>query len=488
MKERLFNKDRCLQRNRVAALRYGIDTAHVNFLNGAGEGAPVEFRPYGGKMPATDDEALAMINALLPDGADPLQLSDVYVHYVEAANNSFIADRYAFISRNTLRNLARDGAVGIAFMNSHRTGGLSTDAEFPFGKTFAGQYQEGRDAEGKPVQRTLLGFYMLRGLRPNGAAGPSTDDLDRTIRGGTLFDVSVGLYGGTRVCDVCGGDVNDYDECPHLPGTLYAMDEDDIAAQKARGVPDGKASYTIEDASGGEVSGVFDGAVRGAGFRKAVALKSKLQGANLKLAREVYGGLSPKEGDAVGTEEEGLFERVAEFLTSRFPGVFGAGKPKLAESVAGEPAEAPQTDGQEDAGMSDRTDSVDVEQLRKDSEELARLKQQQREGAAQQFATDAVAKHKTLLPFGATGLATFFSQLSDDDERAPLASGSRVAQLQELFNALPAHSLTTEAAATIPEDGTVLDNDADPDKRLVKEGVDSIKAYAERVNAAGPTK
>lgn len=480
-----FNKEKCDQRRRQAALRYGIDSAPVKFLSGASDGAPVEYRNYGGKLPETDAEALAMINAMLPEGADALTLADVYIHYVEAANNSFIAHRYAFISRDSLRNIARDGAAGAAFMNSHRTGGLSTDAEFPFGKTFAGQYQEGRDAEGSAVQRTMLGVYMLRGIKPNGDSAPSTDDLDRKIRGGTLFDVSVGLYGGARICDVCDGDVSDYDACPHLPGTYYAMDEDEIAAQKSRGVPDGKASYTIKGASLGEVSGVFDGAVRGAGFRKAVSLANSLSSSDLRLAREVYGGLNLKEEpDGQGS----LLERVSEAVADGFRRAFG-GKPPTPPPAL-EAGGLPGGDAAEDDNdMSDKTNNEEVERLRKDSEELAKMKAKERQAGAEKFATEQVTKHKRLLPFGKDKLQTIYLRLADGDQSLAAGEESGVKLLMDMFSALPGHNLTTElAAGQLPDGATVLDNESDPDKALVKQGQTSIRAFAERANNAGASR
>lgn len=476
-----FNKERCEKRNRQAALRFGIDTAHVNFLSGPTEAAPVEFRNYGGSFPASDTEALAMINAMLPEGADALTLDDVYIHYVEAANNNFIEDRYGFLSRSTLRNVARDGAAGCAFMNSHRTGGLSTDAEFPFGKTFAGQYQEGRDAQGQPVRRTLLGFYMQRNLSPNGAGGPSTDDLDRQIRGGTLFDVSVGLYGGARVCDVCGGDVTDADECPHLPGTYYAMDEEDIERQKARGVPDGKASYTMEDARLGEVSGVFDGAVRGAGFRKAVALRSKLGGEDLRLAREVYGGLKVKDEL---DRAESLLERLSESIVDGLRRAFGGKQPPTMPALEDGEANAPA--GAEGAEMSEQTrrDDAEVERLRKDSEELQRLKREARGHDAEAFAKlYTTGKDAAFTPDAFNALKAEYLQRAEDDERSPLASGSRVENLKQMFAALPAHNLTTELAASeLPPGAAVLNNDSDPLKASVEKAAANARAWAASAN------
>ena len=193
--------------------------------------------------------------------------------------------------------------------------------------------------------------------------------------------------------------------------------------------------------------------------------------------------MAKEEGEA--PVEDGVLERVAEFLTRRFPKVFGTREP----NTAGAPdpiVEPPAPDRQEEAAMADQKNDDEVEKLRRDSEELAALKKRQREAAAKQFAADAVSKYKNLLPFGAEGLAGFYSRLADDDAERPLASGSRVEQLQSLFKALPAHNLTSEVAASeLPPGAVALDNDADPDKALVKQGVESAKSYADKANAAG---
>jgi hypothetical protein len=480
-----FDKERCEKRNRQAALRFGIETAHINFLNAANENAPIEFRNYGGTLPETVDEALKLINSLLPENAEPLAATDVYIHYVEAANNDLIRDRFCFLSRNTLRLVARDAAAGAAFMNTHRTGGMSTDAEFPFGKTFAGLYQEGRDAQGNLVQRAHLGLYMLRNIKPNGDNGPSTDDLDKKIRGGTLFDVSVGLKEGTRICDVCEKDLTESD-CPHVPGTHYAMDDAEIAAQLALGVPEGRATYTYENGRLSEISGVFDGAVRGAGFRKAMSLATKLKGENLKQARDVYSGLLSKKDEELMNET--ILERVAEFLTERFPSVFGdkstSTNPPAPE--AGTKPDATPVRTEENSEMS--TNNFDVEKLRRDSEELAALKTQQRKQASKDFATEQVAKNRTLLPFGHDKLQSLHEQLSIDDSLNPLSQGSRVEELKALFAAIPGHNLTSErAAGKLPEGSTVLNNDPpNAEETEIKRSEDSARKFAEQRNATGP--
>jgi hypothetical protein len=232
-----------------------------------------------GKLPSSESEALTIINSLRAEGAEPLTEADVYIHYLEAANDNFVSDRFCFLGESTLKNIAQGAAEGFAFLNSHNSGNYYRSADLPLGRTFCGRYEtlpaEGEDAS--PTRRAVVGIYMIRGVLPNGASGPGTDDMHRMIDARTVFDCSVGLYEGRAVCDVCGHGVWDYDEeyrflCPHLPGSTHRMTEEEIASQLGRGVTDGRASYTIEDGHANEVSAVYDGAVPGAGFVKAAAL------------------------------------------------------------------------------------------------------------------------------------------------------------------------------------------------------------------------
>ncbi len=232
-----------------------------------------------GKLPSSESEALTIINGLRADGAEPLTEADVYIHYLEAANDNFVSDRFCFLGESTLKNIAKGAETGFAFINSHNTGTYVRSPDLPLGRTFCGRYEtlpaEGED--GSPTRRAVVGIYMIRGVLPNGANGPGTDDMHRMIDARTVFDCSVGLFEGKAVCDVCGHGVWDYDEeyrflCPHLPGTTHRMTEDEIAAQLGRGVTEGRASYTIEDGHANEVSAVYDGAVPGAGFVKAASL------------------------------------------------------------------------------------------------------------------------------------------------------------------------------------------------------------------------
>lgn len=267
-----FNHDKCAQRNRVAGGRFGIDTAPLEFKTQTELNKDFLALKQVGKLPETPQDALKAINASLPEGATELQPEDVYIHFLEAANSNFIDDRFAFLHESTLRNIAKDAKKGIAFMNSHRTGGMSSPTELPFGQTFAGMYEQGLDGKGNPMQRTTVAVFMRRGIQPNGANGPSTDDLHVMVESGSLKDVSVGLRGGEVVCDVCGHEYGDYEKCQHYAGTTEGMTADEIDSQKQRSADNkkGVATYSWVNASFGEISAVYDGAIRGAGVQKVM--------------------------------------------------------------------------------------------------------------------------------------------------------------------------------------------------------------------------
>lgn len=287
---------RCAVRNKKAARR-GFNSAPVRLSVKAPE--PIDTSDAAvaeglrlvssrGTLPGTKAGAIERINQMLGADAEPLTLDQVWLVYLEAGNSNFIDKYQMHLADSTLRNIARRASKSIAFMNSHRTGGMSTPAEQPYGRTFAGRWEKAVTAEGRSFSRTLVGVYMLRGELPNGDGGPSTDALYRGIKGGTLFDVSLGIQGGDEICDICGNALEGYDEqgnmlCSHVPGTHRNMTKEQIADQLASGVPKGVASFTLEDATAGEVSSVYDGAVPGAGFRKALSLSKSRQLSNSDL-------------------------------------------------------------------------------------------------------------------------------------------------------------------------------------------------------------
>lgn len=312
-----LDSEKCAKRRYLAARRDGVEAVPLRLLRGSltrPESAAVTGST--GTLPASDEEAIALINARRGEAMPPLSLQQVWIHYAEAANDNFMSDRFAFLGSSTLRNIGSGAAAGVAFMNSHRTGGLSHPAELPFGQTFAGRTETLREG-GMARQRATVGLYMLRGVKPAGESGPSTDDLHAMIDAGTVADMSVALGEGQAICDVCGKDVYD-NACPHVPGTHRKMSEEEQAGQAARGVRDGKASYTIQDAQLGEVSAVFDGAVPGAGFNKFVRLEraGSLSDLDLSEAQTAYAELAELRSPVVQALMEGVADRVASALHS----------------------------------------------------------------------------------------------------------------------------------------------------------------------------
>lgn len=320
-----LDADLCKRRNRLSALRYGVNTATLT------RAQDFSTKPdfAKGALPKTDEQKLALINDMLPEGAPKLSLDEVLLlPPMEAASNTPVRSRFLSLGSSTLRNIYTDASQGFAFMNSHRTGSVSTPSELPMGKTYAARYERypALSAGNPGYERTVILAYMVKGIRPNGANGPSTDDMHRAIMSGTLFDVSMGLKGGDPMCDLCGRNLLDKESCGHVPGTLRNVSTDQEKNQRRRGFKNGYASYTLEDAHAGEVSGVFDGAIPGAGFSKAMsfARDGVLSASDVMEIAQAYSTLL-NEGDLpmfnrdfqtapIDAQEQGLFQRFKQFL------------------------------------------------------------------------------------------------------------------------------------------------------------------------------
>lgn len=485
-----FNKDRCQQRNRIAARRDGVEASPFVFLRAA-PALTTDLWDSWGALPADDSEALAWINARLPADSPALTAEQVYIHYCEAANTAYIGERDIrpmFLGKGTLRNIAADAIEGVAFMNSHRTGGLSHEAEQPMGRTFAARYEEFADGRA----RVLVGFYMVAGTAPNGANGPTTDDLHKQIAGGTLFDVSVGLGKGEKVCDLCGFDLERKDEegrylCPHVPGTSRHVTPEQQTAQQARGVSKGVATYTLENAHCGEISGVYDGAVPGAGFAKALRLARELSPAERLEVRAAYSTLL-RRGDLPMDDirqmvEEGFSRALARFNGRPVPGVF---EEALAPVVL-----------QEAQALAPDPRIVELEtQLAAERQQRAADNQARWASEAQSFATRLVEQGR-LLPAQAPAFIALYAQLAADDSAAPASvaytttlgapqAGDRAAALAAVFGTAPPHALFGErvkgdAVLTVLP-ATVLS----PEDQAADDDAKKAEAYAASMNKETP--
>jgi hypothetical protein len=442
---------KCLARNRIAARRDGINAVPMKILASAPVAPPeADLRYAHGALPATPEAALARINQLLPDGAPALTPDDVYLHYVEAGNNAFIPSYFMFLSDTTLRNIAQDATAGFAFMNSHRTGGMSTPTELPFGRTFAGRYEEYKPVgDAPPLRRTLIGFYMRQGVQPNGAQGPSTDDLHAAILAATLFDVSLGIGGGQSICDVCGNELRGPD-CSHAPGTHRNMTSDNKTAQRARGVPQGLASYTLDDAHANEVSGVYDGAVPGAGFRKTLSLarQRNLSALDILQARAAYGHLLRK-GDLPMDQVDELLDASVERILARRD---GAAESHILTGVTELRTAGPDPE-------TERALAAERERTRQLEARLAKVEATARED----YVTGLITSNR-LLPAARQGALLELAQAAADDAARPdpiqyqapdgtLKQGSRVDAVKARLDAAPPHKLTEE---TLPNSAALF--------------------------------
>lgn len=200
----------------------------------------------------------------------PEDVASAFVFSAEASNNS-LDFYYTHMLESTLRNFARDGSGGVQFLDSHNNRNLG------YGRTFAGRVETLADrkpdfsldravelAIDPPAEymRTLLDVFTVPGIRfGGGLTYSSTDDFIVAARTGLARDVSVGFYGGSWTCDICGGNYRSYDSCPHFAGAEYALGE-----QGERQVI---ATVSIDGAHLAELSAVYDGATPEAMIVKA---------------------------------------------------------------------------------------------------------------------------------------------------------------------------------------------------------------------------
>lgn len=191
------------------------------------------------------DEELA---ELLPAGLE----AETPFLFPAMVSNTLLDSFFTHMSPLTLQNFAREMGVGVAFLDSHRTGRL------PVGYSYNGEFTDYRPAQGGDASGAMGFFYVTRGISLGADHSyATTDDYIRAIKTAVVRDVSVGFFGGKWLCDLCG---EDYwaGRCPHVAGMEY-----EIATEGLR-----LATVAIDDAHLTEVSAVYDGATPGAVIHK----------------------------------------------------------------------------------------------------------------------------------------------------------------------------------------------------------------------------
>lgn len=161
------------------------------------------------------------------------------------------------MGESTLKNFANDALSGVSFLDSHNSRNLG------YGQSLVGTFENTGE-----LMRTVAHFYTVPGIKFSGGQSyASTDDFILAVKSRLARDVSVGFYGGSSICDICGEDVwaIDWDNwrymCPHMPGVEYPVGD--------RGESVVLATFTVEDGRLAEVSAVYDGATPGAVIEKA---------------------------------------------------------------------------------------------------------------------------------------------------------------------------------------------------------------------------
>jgi len=180
---------------------------------------------------------------------DPAVLAERSPFFWPAEISSNRLDSYfTRMDTSSLRNYAAEAAAGVAFQNSHNQWQLG------FGRSLTGKFEEAGE-----LARVQAEFYTFPGLRLHDV---STDDFILGVRTGLIKDVSIGFYGGSFRCSICGLDMLSW-ECPHIPGIHYHPTE------RSQAVADELAFAWVDDAHLAEVSAVYDGATPGAAILKA---------------------------------------------------------------------------------------------------------------------------------------------------------------------------------------------------------------------------
>ena len=192
-----------------------------------------------------------------------LDENPVFVFQAEVSNNTLDA-YYTRMDPSSLQNFAEDAKAGISFMNSHRTGGMLTDAEQPYGRSFDA-VMVGSGGRGNSKQRVDEWFYIPRSATPNGPGAAGTEDIIRSILTGTGRDISIGFYGGEFRCSICEKNMARDWSCWHLPGMEYAVKDKDGKDTDQTAL----AVAWIHGARQAEASSVYDGATPGCMVKKA---------------------------------------------------------------------------------------------------------------------------------------------------------------------------------------------------------------------------
>lgn len=185
------------------------------------------------RLPTEKEMILINQQAKRPGKADDFMVFDA-----KPANDFMLTTYRYYLGTSSLKNFVAD-------LDRERLRlGTSHKRDLNLGRWLPGEIVSVDTPEGARQGRSYqlqAPFYMPKGLT---IGQYNTDELAKGIETGILTDISIEWYGGTPKCDICGEDVRNGEECPHIPGREY----------------DGvMATFTVENAHLGACDLVDDG-------------------------------------------------------------------------------------------------------------------------------------------------------------------------------------------------------------------------------------
>lgn len=150
------------------------------------------------------------------------------------------------LSKELLQSFKTFADKGVGILKGHNWYSL------PFGRTFSAKLKTDtfETPAGDEIKaKTLYSkFYLVKDLN---------EDVNEIIKGlnsGVVTDGSIGFSFSGLICNICGNDVRNWNQCIHIPGKEYDIDIDD-EKQKVRCIPEATAPGRLL-----EYSVVFAGA------------------------------------------------------------------------------------------------------------------------------------------------------------------------------------------------------------------------------------
>ena len=194
---------------------------------------------------------LDTINSRLPEHnmkADDLEVLPFMVF------DNLLTDRYTIMSNEMMAKLVLDLNGGRAAFNRMH----ESRENLPVGASVSGRLLENQ--EGKKELQAMM-YAVVK--RPDGTVFEEGKDLADRYKTGAVRACSAGVQVGFYKCNICGNDIRSWQDCEHIPGRNYTVDEQPklcVALMTGHKIIDGVA----EDCGIYEVSAVTAGGVAAA--------------------------------------------------------------------------------------------------------------------------------------------------------------------------------------------------------------------------------